>query len=357
MNLKDRDILKSEAIDLLTDLIKIPSISENEERTADRIESYLQLKGVETQRKYNNVWCKNRYFNPLKKTILLNSHHDTVSPNNAYSFNPFEPHITDGKLFGLGSNDAGGCLVSLLSTFLHFYQREDLKYNLIYVASAEEENSGTRSIRSLLPELGDINFGIVGEPTEMHLAVAEKGLMVLDCEIEGEAGHAARERGENAIYKALNDIQWFQTYQFPKISKLLGAIKMTVTMIEGGTQHNVVPDRCHLVVDVRTNDSYTSNEEVLKIIKEHVSCVVTPRSTRIQPSSLRLDHPFALAGKKIGRTLFGSPTTSDQAQMRFETVKIGPGDSNRSHTPDEFIYLSEIEEGIDLYIKILSEIV
>lgn len=354
MRPEEIEVLKTEAISLLTDLIRLPSISQNEAGTANRIESYLRQKGIKVERKYNNVWCKNVHFDPAKKTILLNSHHDTVPPNNAYSFDPYEPYIKDGKLFGLGSNDAGGCLVSLLMTFLYFYKKENLHYNLIFVASAEEEISGERSIRSLLPDLGTIDFGVVGEPTEMHLAIAEKGLMVLDCYTEGEAGHAAREGGINAIYKALADIQWFQTYRFSDISDLLGSIKMTVTMVDGGTQHNVVPDRCHFVVDVRTNDAFSSNEAVLEVIRKHVSCRVEPRSTRIQPSSLRLDHPFAKAGKKIGRTLFGSPTTSDQAQMRFETVKIGPGDSNRSHTPDEFIYLSEVKEGVDLYIEILK---
>lgn len=357
MNRNNKDTLKSEAIELLKNLIETPSISGDEEKTGDRIASYLSANGVEVWRKYNNIWSRNQHFDPAKKTILLNSHHDTVAPNKAYSFNPYTAHVKNGKLYGLGSNDAGGCLVSLIATFIHFYDKTDLPYNLILVASAEEETSGDKSIRSLLPDLGPIEFGIVGEPTEMHLAIAEKGLMVLDCEVAGKAGHAARTGGENAIYKALNDIRWFQSFRFENISETLGPVKMTVTMISGGLQHNVVPDHCKFVVDVRTTDGYRSNEEVLEIIRQNVSCQVMPRSTRIQPSALRLDHPFAIAGKKIGRNLFGSPTTSDQAQMRFETVKIGPGDSNRSHTADEYIYLSEIEQGIDLYIQLLSELI
>ena len=348
--------LAKEAIALLMQLINTPSLSKEEDKTAQIIVDFLTSKGISCQRKLNNVWASNKYFDPQKPTILLNSHHDTVKPNSGYTKNPFEAHIEDGKLFGLGSNDAGGCLVSLLSTFVHYYNQPDLKYNIIIAATAEEEISGTNGIEMLLPFLGNINFAIVGEPTQMHLAVAEKGLLVIDCVAKGKAGHAAREEGDNAIYKALNDIQWFKQYEFPKVSEHLGKVKMSVTIIHAGSQHNVVPDTCSFTVDIRITDAYT-HDEVLEIIRKNVSCEVTPRSMRLKSSSIPSSHPIVLAGKKLGRNTYGSPTSSDQALMNVPSLKIGPGDSARSHTANEFIFVKEIEEGIELYVKLLNEII
>jgi acetylornithine deacetylase len=342
-----------EAILLLQKLITLESFSKSEDRTADLIEGFLRAKNISTHRTLNNVWAKNQYFDPVKPTILLNSHHDTVKPNTQYPRNPFDPQIEDGKLYGLGSNDAGGALVSLLACFLYFYDKNDLNFNLVFAATAEEEISGKNGIELCLPELGELSFGIVGEPTRMDIAIAEKGLLVIDCTAYGISGHAARNEGENAIYKALKDIEWFKTFTFPKISEMLGPVKMSVTMIQAGLQHNVVPESCSFTVDIRTTDVYSS-QDILNIIKLHVSSTVKARSLRLNPSSVDKNHPMVKAGKTIGRNLYGSPTTSDQALMNFPTIKMGPGDSARSHTADEFIYTSEIEEGIDLYIQLLK---
>ena len=304
----------------------------------------------------HNVWAKNKFFNPSKKTILLNSHHDTVKPNKGYTRNPLSPDVEDGKLYGLGSNDAGGCLVSLLATFSYFYSRENLNYNFVLVASAEEENSGPNGLNSMLKLIPEIDFAIVGEPTLMQLAIAEKGLMVLNCEAKGTAGHAAHGIGDNAIYNAIEDIRWFQTYEFPKVSETLGKVKMTVTQIEAGNQHNVIPSNCKYVVDVRVTDAY-SNQEVFEIIQSNVSSEVCPRSLRLNSSSIPKDHPIVRTGLKLGRETYGSPTLSDQAVLNCPSLKLGPGQSLRSHTADEFIYVFEIEEGIDLYIKLLEKIV
>ncbi len=353
---KPVDQLAEEAIALLKELIAIPSFSREEDKTADLLFHFMQSKGIVAQRKLNNVCALNKYCRQGLPTLLLNSHHDTVRPNAGYSLNPFDPIIKDGKLYGLGSNDAGGALVSLLAAFIYFFEKPDLKYNLIYAATAEEEDSGENGIRSLLPDMGKIDVGIVGEPTQMNLAIAEKGLMVLDCTAFGSSGHAAREEGDNAIYKAMKDIEWFRTFQFPKVSEMLGEVKMSVTIINAGSQHNVIPDRCKFTVDVRTTDCYT-NEEALKIIRERVKSEVVPRSTKINSSGISNDHPLVKAGFALGRTTYGSPTTSDQALMSFPTIKMGPGDSARSHTADEFIYIKEIHEGIDLYIKLLKQII
>lgn len=347
--------LFDKSIELLKKLIAISSISKEENQTADLIQKFIELNGVKTFRKLNNIWCLNKHFDEAKPSIILNSHHDTVKPNNGYTVNPFEAIVLDGKLYGLGSNDAGGALVSLLATFLYFYEEQELNYNLIYAATAEEEISGRNGVELILPELGNIDFGIVGEPTQMNLAIAEKGLMVLDCVVHGKSGHAAREEGENAIYKAMKVIYWFQTFQFPKISETLGSVKMTVTIIQSGSQHNVVPDTCSFTVDIRTTDVY-SNAEVIEIIKEHIDCEIVPRSLRLNSSSIDKGHPLVKTGIALGRNIYGSPTSSDQAVMNFQTLKIGPGDSARSHTADEFIYLNEIEEGIELYIKMLNEL-
>lgn len=348
--------LKKEVTELLKHLIQTPSFSKEEDRTAILLNDLFIHKGIETFRFLNNIWCKNKYFDASKPTILLNSHHDTVKPNSGYTNDPFEAKTEDGKLFGLGSNDAGGPLVSLLATFLYFYDQENLKYNFIYAATAEEEISGQNGIAAIIDKISPIDFAIVGEPTLMQMAIAEKGLMVLDCKTIGKAGHAARKEGDNAIYKALKDIEWFRTFKFPKVSSTLGEVNMNVTVIKAGSQHNVVPALCEFTVDVRTTDQY-SNEEVIEIIKENVSCEVTARSTRLQPSSISEQHPFVLEGKKLGISTYGSPTTSDQALMPWPSLKMGPGDSARSHSANEFIYIKEIEEGIDTYINILKNIV
>ncbi|OKL41617.1 M20 family metallo-hydrolase [Pontibacter flavimaris] len=349
--------LYNEAVELLSALIATPSLSKEEEKTAALLADFLRSKGVEEvhQQQYN-VWAFNKHYNPALPTLLLNSHHDTVKPNAGYTRNPCEASIEDGKLFGLGSNDAGGCLVSLIATFLYFYERQDLKYNLVLAATAEEEISGKNGIESILPQLGKLEVAIVGEPTEMHLAVAEKGLMVLDCTAQGKAGHAAREEGINAIYEALPDIQWFQSYMFPKVSEHLGPVKMSVTVVQAGTQHNLVPDTCAFTVDVRLTDAYTM-EEVLETIRQHVKAEVVPRSTRLKPSSIPIEHPLVQAGIRMGRQTYGSPTTSDQALLPIPSLKLGPGFSGRSHMADEYIYLQEIEEGINLYIELLGKVI
>ncbi|MBB1139457.1 M20 family metallo-hydrolase [Myroides sp. WP-1] len=344
------------AIQLLQELIATPSFSKEEEGTAELIAKFLQQNDVVIHRELNNVWAFNQYYDSNKPTILLNSHHDTVRPNKDYTRNPFAPAIEEGKLFGLGSNDAGGCLVSLLATFLYFHKEKDLKYNFCIAATAEEEISGTNGLEYVIPKLGELAFAIVGEPTQMHLAVAERGLMVLDCTAHGRSGHAARNEGDNAILKAISDIEWFTTYQFPKVSDEFGPIKMSVTMIQAGSQHNVVPSTCDFVVDIRVTDAYT-NEEVLNIIRQEVGCEVKARSTRLKPSSISKEHPIVLAGIQLGRMTYGSPTTSDQALLDIPSLKCGPGDSARSHTADEFIYVHEIEEGIALYIDMLNQIV
>jgi len=347
--------LYDDAVHLLKQLISTPSFSKEEAGTAGVIEAFLTARGVAPRRVGYNVWAQGKYFDPGKPSILLNSHHDTVRPNKDYTHDPFSAFETDGKLFGLGSNDAGGCLVSLIATFLHYYERADLKYNLIIAATAEEEISGLNGIAALLPALPGIDFAIVGEPTLMDMAVAEKGLMVVDCTVPGKSGHAARDEGENAIYKALPDIEWFRTFQFPLVSEFLGPVKMSVTVINAGTQHNVVPASCTFTVDIRINDCYT-HEEVLDIIKRYVACEVKPRSTRLRSSSIDINHPIVAAGLKFGLTPYGSATMSDKALMPFPALKIGPGDSARSHMADEFIYLDEISQGIDLYIKLLKEL-
>lgn len=355
LNKAKLDSLSIDSMELLMQLIAIPSISREEEKTADLIQEFIESKKINTFRKLNNVWCFNKYYDASKPTILFNSHHDTVKPNSSYSLNPYEPIIKDGKLYGLGSNDAGGALVCLLSAFIFFYDEVDLNYNLVFSATAEEEISGVNGVELILPLLGKIDFAIVGEPTLMNMAIAEKGLLVLDCVVKGISGHAAREEGDNAIYKALKVIDWFQTFQFPKVSETLGPIKMSVTMIHAGTQHNVVPNTCELTVDIRTTDAY-SNVEVLEIIRQNIDCEFKPRSIRLNPSSISPNHPFVQAGINFGRLTYGSPTTSDQAVMNFPSLKMGPGDSGRSHTANEFVYVNEIKEGIELYINILNKI-
>jgi acetylornithine deacetylase len=356
MNNEQISILQNDAIVLLKQLIATPSFSKEEDNTADLIEEFLERKGVKTRVHLNNIWATNKFYDENKPTILLNSHHDTVKPNKGYTLDPFTPLERDGKLFGLGSNDAGGALVSLIATFLYYYSRVDLKYNLIIAATAEEEISGNNGVEALLAHLGPVDCGIVGEPTEMQMAVAERGLMVLDCVAYGRAGHAARNEGDNSIYRALRDIEWMHNYQFPKISPLLGPVKMSVTVIETENKaHNVVPSQCKFVVDTRVNELYTF-EEVLATIKANVKSEIRPRSTRLRSSSIALDHPIVKAGTALKRTYYGSPTTSDKALMSFPALKMGPGDSARSHIADEYIYINEIKQGIELYIALLDQI-
>lgn len=341
-----------QTITLLQQLISTPSFSREEQTTASIIENFLQKRGMPTQRQGNNIWAKNAYFTEGLPTVLLNSHHDTVRPVKAWTRDPFAADIVDGKLYGLGSNDAGGCLVSLIGTFCNFFDKK-LPFNLVLLASAEEEISGRGGVEAVLPNLPPISVGIVGEPTLLQMAVAEKGLMVMDGVARGRAGHAAREEGINAIYIALKDIEYLRTFQFEKKSDLLGAIKLSVTQIEAGTQHNVVPDECRFVVDVRTNECY-SNAEVWETLKKNLTSEITPRSTRLNSSKIALNHPLILRGQKLGLSYYGSPTLSDQALMNFPTLKIGPGDSARSHTADEFIFVAEIEKGMQIYAELLT---
>ena len=343
-------------VELLKSLIRNPSFSKEEEATADVLESFLKFRDLKVNRKNNNLWVRNKYFNPAKQTILLNSHHDTVRPGPDWTIDPFGPVMEGDKLFGLGSNDAGGALVCLIGIFLKYYDLKNLDYNLILLASSEEEISGKNGVESVLEDLGKVDFGIIGEPTGMEMAIAEKGLMVLDCIAKGKSGHAARDSGGNAIYIALDDIAWIKKYRFSLISKILGPVKMTATMIESGSQHNVIPDLCKFVVDVRNTDSY-SNEEVLQIVKDSLKSKVTARSTRLQPSTISGDHILVKTAKSLGINTFGSDTLSDQALMKFPTIKMGPGDSRRSHTADEYIYLNEIREGIEIYKRVLHKII
>lgn len=344
------------AIELLQKLIAIPSFSREEDKTAEALQFFFEQQNISIERKGNNVWGKNLHFDPSLPTILLNSHHDTVKPNPGYTRDPFTPSIEDGKLFGLGSNDAGGPLVSLIATFVHFYRQKKLKYNFVLAATAEEEISGTGGVESIWNSLPKIDFAIVGEPTLCQMAIAEKGLMVLDCIAKGKSGHAAREEGINALYEAISDIEWIRNYKFSKVSQTLGAIKMTVTIINAGKQHNVVPAECNFTIDVRVTDQYTL-EEVLDVIKSNIKAQVTPRSLRMRPSGIALDHPLVKAAKSLKIELYGSPTTSDQALIPVPSVKMGPGDSARSHTADEFIYVDEITRGINTYIEVLNKIV
>ncbi len=345
-----------DALGLLKQLISTPSFSREESSTAEILENHLVSNKVIVKRHINNVWAVNKYFDSTKKSILLNSHHDTVKPNKGYTLDPFKPIEKDGKLYGLGSNDAGGALVTVITAFRHFYEQRALKYNLVLAASAEEEISGAHGIESLLPLLPPLDCGIVGEPTLMKMAVAERGLIVLDCIAHGKAGHAAREEGENALYKAIKDIEWFRNYHFPKVSELIGPVKMSVTSIETENKaHNVVPSECRYIVDIRLNELYRV-EEILDIIRQHIGSELKERSGRLKSTSIPMDHPLVLAGLEMGKEYYGSPTASDKALMPFPTLKIGPGDSARSHIADEFIFIDEIQSGIDEYIQLLNKV-
>ncbi len=343
-------------ISLLRSLISVSSFSRNEEEAAQVIRNFLTESGIPYQTQVNNTLVKNQFWKEGLPVILLNSHIDTVKPASGYTRDPFSPDVENGILYGLGSNDAGGALVTLLAVFVHFNQFDNLPFNLIYAASAEEEISGTNGLESIMDELGKLDFAIVGEPTKMQMAIAEKGLMVLDCTAHGKSGHAAREEGENAIYKAIADIEKIRNYKFEKVSEVLGAVKMSVTVINAGMQHNVVPDLCTFVVDVRTNEFY-SNQQACEIIDQLIDSDIVPRSLRLNSSGIPIDHPIVQRGIALGLSYYGSPTTSDQAVIPYTSIKIGPGDSARSHTANEYILISEIEEGFKIYVDLLTNLV
>lgn len=345
--------LTNDAVSLLSDLISIPSFSREEKAVADFLENYIESRGYVATRSGNNVWLMSPGFDTNKPTILLNSHIDTVKPVSGWNKDPFTPVLENGQLYGLGSNDAGASVVSLLHAYFHLTQQQQA-YNLIFAATAEEEVSGKNGIESLVKELPEIHFAIVGEPTGMNAAIAEKGLMVLDCTVQGKAGHAARNEGDNAIYKAMKYVDWFRTYQFAKVSELLGPVKMSVTQINAGTQHNVIPDKCTFVVDIRSNELY-SNQQILDEIKTQIDCEITPRSTRLGSSATPQQHPILKKINKLGRSCFGSPTLSDQALLSVPSIKMGPGNSARSHTADEYILVSEINDAIKTYIELLHK--
>ena len=341
----------NDAVDLLKRLIATPSVSRDEAAAADVMEGYMQEKGLSPQRSGNNLWCMSDGFDAENPTILLNAHIDTVKPVAGWQHDPFTPVVEDGKLYGLGSNDCGGGLMALLQAFM-ILRAEKNSFNLVYLASCEEEVSGKNGIESVLSLLPKIDFAIVGEPTGMQPAIAEKGLMVIDATAHGKAGHAARNEGDNAIYHAIKDIQWLAEWQFPKQTDLLGPVKHTVTIINAGTQHNVIPDACTFTIDVRSNECYT-NEEIFAFFQEHLTSELKARSFRLSSSSIPMEHSFVQACIREGLTPFGSPTLSDQALMRFPSLKLGPGESSRSHTADEYIKISEIDDAISLYVKLL----
>ena len=355
--MKTQQELTIEAIELLKKLIETQSFSSEEDQTAKLIELWFQQNEISYKRTLNNVWAVNKYFDESKPTLLLNSHHDTVKPNNGYTKDPFKAVFENGKLYGLGSNDAGGCLVSLLATFAHYYLNKDMKYNLVIVASAEEESSGDNGLNSMLSVIPNIDVAIVGEPTLMQLAVAEKGLVVFDAEVKGTPSHAAHPNDNNAIYNSINVLKWFEAYQYEKSSEALGDVKMTVTQINAGKQHNAIPAAVKLVIDVRVNDAY-SNQEIVDILQNESPCdSIIPRGIKLNSSSIPVTHELVQAGIALGRETYGSPTLSDQACLSCLSLKLGPGDSTRSHTADEFIYIKEIEEGIKLYIELLEKVV
>lgn len=348
--------LTQRAIELLKNLIETPSFSSEEDKTALLLEQWFQEFQIPYKRTKNNVWATNQFFDDKKPTLLLNSHHDTVKPNNGYTKDPFKAIVEDGKLYGLGSNDAGGCLVSLIATFTHFYHQENLNYNLVIVGSAEEESSGKDGLNSMLPIIPKIDVAIVGEPTLMNLAIAEKGLVVFDAKVKGTPSHAAHPNTDNSIYNTIEVLEWFKNLQFEKSSETLGDVKATVTQIKAGKQHNAVPSEVELVIDVRVNDKYT-NQEIADFFQKESPCdMIEPRSLRLNSSSIPIHHKLVQAGIALGRTTYGSPTLSDQACLNCPSLKLGPGDSARSHIADEFIYLNEIKEGVQIYIKLLTKI-
>jgi acetylornithine deacetylase len=361
MNEPALHIISSEAIGLLQQLIAVPSLSKQEEGTATLINDFLQAKNISANRSRNNVWCVNEYFDPARPSILLNSHHDTVPANAHYTNDPYQPITRDGKLFGLGSTDAGASLVSLLSAFLFFYNRKGLAYNIIFAATAEEEISGQNGIASLFSDehfsacfTNGQSFAIIGEPTQLDLAVAEKGLLVVDCTVTGKAGHAAGEEGDNAIYKAMQCMDWIRQYRFEKISPLLGEVKMSVTVIStANTSHNIIPAECSFVLDIRVNERYT-HEEIVQTLTANLDAEIVPRSTRLRSSFIPQDHPVVQAGLQLGKRVYGSPTLSDKALVPLPALKCGPGNSAQSHSADEYVLMADVEEGILFYTQLLQ---
>jgi acetylornithine deacetylase len=344
----------SESVELLKRMIAVPSFSREENDVADLLEQFLKQKGLSPHRKGNNIWLVSRYYSSSKPTVLLNSHIDTVRPSSGWTYEPVRATTKSDRIFGLGSNDAGASVVSLLAAF-RMLEESEQPCNFIFSATAEEEISGDGGIASILEDVGPVDLGVVGEPTQMQMAVAEKGLMVLDGEVKGKSGHAARSEGVNAIYEAFPVLEWFKSFEFPKKSDFLGPVKMTVTGIQAGTQHNVVPDSCKFMVDIRVNEHY-QNQELFELIQQYVNCRLKARSFRLNSSCIPVEHPLVKRGERLGLEKYGSPTTSDQARMPFPTIKIGPGDSARSHTPNEYIVISEITDGVDVYKKLLDSL-
>ena len=350
------EILISNAIKLLKDLIAIESFSFNEDKSADRIENWFKSYNIDFKRHKNNVYAFNKYFDKSKPTILLNSHHDTVKPNKGYTNDPFESKVKNGKLYGLGSNDAGGALVSLIAVFTYLYNKKELNYNLSILASAEEESSGYNGIGSVIPLIPEIDFAIIGEPTLMKMAIAERGLIVFDLKVKGTASHAAHKNYDNPIIKSIDVLNWINNLKFEKKSNFLGSVKVTVTQIKSGNQHNVVPSELKLVLDVRVNDCYT-NKEIYELLKKDAPCEIEPRSLNLNSSMISINHPIVIGGSKINIENYGSPTLSDQAKISFPSIKMGPGDSTRSHTSNEFIYVNEIKNAIPKYLDLLNTII
>lgn len=350
--MQNLDNLTTEAVSLLMQMIATPSVSRDEAAVADKFEAWLKEMQLNPQRHGNNIWCVCPDYDASKPTLLLDAHLDTVKPVNGWETDPYQPILKDGVLYGLGSNDDGASVVSLLQAF-RVLTKKVQSYNLVFSSSSEEEVSGKNGFESALPLMPPITVALAGEPTGMHPAVAEKGLMVLDVTAYGKAGHAARNEGDNALYKVLDDIRWFRDYQFEKVSPTLGPVKTSVTMIQAGTQHNVIPDKCSFVVDVRSNDCY-SNQEIYKQICEHTTCEVKARSFRLNSSGISMEHPLVKKALEMGRKPFGSPTLSNQALMPFPSMKMGPGDSARSHTANEFIKVEEIKEAISMYVELLD---
>lgn len=340
-------------IKLLSELISTPSLSKGEEAAADLLEKRMRERGLEVRRRLNNLWVESEPAGS-KPTVLLNAHIDTVRPAGGYTRDPYAPSLEDGKLYGLGSNDDGGSLVALLEAYCILSSRPQ-PYRLVFSATAEEEICGPGGIEAIFEDIGPVDFGLIGEPTGMRMAIAERGLLVLDCKVHGRSGHAAREEGDNAIYKALKSIEWFRSYRFPLVSEYLGPVKMTVTGINAGTQHNIVPDLCTFMVDIRPNGLYT-NEEIVSTVQASCGCEAVPRSLRNNSSSIPTGHPAVQRGLEMGLETFGSPTTSNQTRCPFTTLKMGPGESSRSHTADEYILVSEIEEAVDIYVKFLDNL-
>ena len=348
------DSLHLRAKKLLEKLISIKSFSFNEDKTADYIEKWLNENKIKTSRKKNNVFAFNKYYNPQKPNLLLNSHHDTVEPNDGYTNDPYEPITKDGKLYGLGSNDAGISLVCLIMVFIHFYERENLNFNIIILASAEEERSGENGIKSVIPLLPKIDLAIIGEPTKMDVAIAEKGLIVFDLIVKGESSHAAHKNDKNPIVKSSEIIRQISNMTFSKTSDLLGNVKLTVTQINAGVQHNVIPSDVKIVLDARINDKY-SNNDIFNYLKQNLDCEVKPRSLDLNSSSISKNHKIILAADNLNFKKYGSPTLSDQAKIDCNSIKLGPGDSLRSHTANEFVYVNEIKDGINKYILLIEE--